>query len=664
MSKAMKKRIRSEEDEVDNKPDAEFDDSEDESEVSKSGNSDDDDDKEVKESVKHTMIDGRARVTIPNKNTSASEMQNIAKQLPKKAGRKWVFDTYGSEDGKNKYADFISIKEAVKESASLEPLIKQLRSSYGSIDKIDPEGPAYKRLIAILDKADVSTLKALVSADIKFVSVLARNRLTRKGVKESTSDDLKGKLKNGNYAEGVRVGHRSWVVRELSPTGKIVKSHRGLKTRGQTVEKIKTLKDGVNESVSKESAKKVDQLIAKHGFVIAKDKAGWFHLKAKDKDVKKNAFDKIKMPPSRVIGPWRSIEQLVQAVEKRGDSMFNESVIVEGRISVGSRVKVAHKGKMVSGKVVRFSKPDDFYVVDVGDVESVKVPAHELEGVKESVMEAKKPQRFDTVRVKSMNTTGMVYSVTGSKAEIRTPTKLITVDVKDLEVVQMDEAKSDYTLYHKTYSDAVQHAVQVAKKRGFEVDEDDFFNKVTTGPKKPSSGKTNSVSIELTKSGKPVKQKLNMQVYNMDNRSYELNMYIESTQVPPTAKGEDEPKEEDDPKSPYVDNPSDKRIGSDSILKYHQMKKKIMDRPDAEKQDGSDEVVPAKKPSKTFESFCSELTTESTYEVDIDGYGHTTVKASTEKQAMNLGLAKLHVSPAARKGFNKSKIKVRLKESE
>jgi hypothetical protein len=91
--------------------------------------------------------------------------------------------------------------------------------------------------------------------------------------------------------------------------------------------------------------------------------------------------------------------------------------------------------------------------------------------------------------------------------------------------------KSEYEVYHKDYSGAVQTAIKQAEKRGYEVDMDDWHDKVATGPKKPSSGKTNSFSINLMKDGKPSKKKLQMQVYNMDNQKYELNMYIEEVQL-------------------------------------------------------------------------------------------------------------------------------------
>jgi hypothetical protein len=96
---------------------------------------------------------------------------------------------------------------------------------------------------------------------------------------------------------------------------------------------------------------------------------------------------------------------------------------------------------------------------------------------------------------------------------------------------RMDEAKSDYEVYHKDYSGAVQAAIKQAEKRGFEVDMDDWHDKVATGPKKPSAGKTNSFSVKLKKDGKESKKALHLQVYNMDNHKYELNMYIEEIQL-------------------------------------------------------------------------------------------------------------------------------------
>ena len=95
---------------------------------------------------------------------------------------------------------------------------------------------------------------------------------------------------------------------------------------------------------------------------------------------------------------------------------------------------------------------------------------------------------------------------------------------RDEEVVVDEKRGSDYELYHKTFSDAMQHAYQHAKKKGFIVDPKEIDDKVATGPKKPSSGKTNRYILKTNK-----KKSVHIQVANLDNNKYELNMYIEGT---------------------------------------------------------------------------------------------------------------------------------------
>ena len=91
----------------------------------------------------------------------------------------------------------------------------------------------------------------------------------------------------------------------------------------------------------------------------------------------------------------------------------------------------------------------------------------------------------------------------------------------------VDEKKgSDYELYHKTFSAAMQHAYAHAKKKGYTVDPDEIDNKVATGPKKPSMGKTNRYILGTDK-----RQNLHVQVANLDNKRYELNMYIEEVEL-------------------------------------------------------------------------------------------------------------------------------------
>lgn len=89
------------------------------------------------------------------------------------------------------------------------------------------------------------------------------------------------------------------------------------------------------------------------------------------------------------------------------------------------------------------------------------------------------------------------------------------------------EARYKYKIDHKTYTSAVEEALLVADKAGYEVDMDDYFNQIATGPRKPSEGKTNTFKIGLEKGGKEQKKRLQIQIYGKGKHGYELNCYIQ-----------------------------------------------------------------------------------------------------------------------------------------
>jgi len=102
---------------------------------------------------------------------------------------------------------------------------------------------------------------------------------------------------------------------------------------------------------------------------------------------------------------------------------------------------------------------------------------------------------------------------------------LIKSRMKEMGIKEdLDEGKNDkYPLYHKDFSGAMKTAYDHAKKNlGVIVDPSEIDDKVAMGPKKPSTGKTNSYRL-TDKSGKKAIQ---VQVYNT-GKSYELNMYKE-----------------------------------------------------------------------------------------------------------------------------------------
>ena len=81
--------------------------------------------------------------------------------------------------------------------------------------------------------------------------------------------------------------------------------------------------------------------------------------------------------------------------------------------------------------------------------------------------------------------------------------------------------------YHPSYTSAIQTAVKHAESRGYKVDPEDYDNKVATGPRKPSEGKTISHVLNLTKDGKKSKKTLAVQIYNRGGKTpFELNHYI------------------------------------------------------------------------------------------------------------------------------------------
>jgi hypothetical protein len=76
--------------------------------------------------------------------------------------------------GGGKWQDKMHLEE---ESDDMEDLLSNLRKAYGNIEGIDPDSPTYTKLIDFLDNLDREHLQVLADAGVKFVSMLAKNRL-------------------------------------------------------------------------------------------------------------------------------------------------------------------------------------------------------------------------------------------------------------------------------------------------------------------------------------------------------------------------------------------------------------------------------------------------------------------------------------------------------
>ena len=164
-------------------------------------------------------------------------------------------------------------------------------------------------------------------------------------------------------------------------------------------------------------------------------------------------------------------------------------------------------------------------------MDEAKLPAHIIRGDKyDGVPDGIVAQAKDTVKKMNLDRSdkkqeAMYKALSDLGWEMTAAGKFVKESVVLKTLRRISEAKDAYTVAHKTFSSAVQHAEEVAKKRGFEIDPEEWDRKVSMGPRKPGTGKTNSYKIDLMKDGKDVKQKLNMQVYYDEGR-YELNMYI------------------------------------------------------------------------------------------------------------------------------------------
>ena len=88
---------------------------------------------------------------------------------------------------------------------------------------------------------------------------------------------------------------------------------------------------------------------------------------------------------------------------------------------------------------------------------------------------------------------------------------------------------SDYEVYHKSYTSAIDTALEYAKKKGFTTDPEEVADLVGLQSRRPGKGKTTRVSIPLYKNGKPQRAGLQIVVYGMDadsSRPFELTTYI------------------------------------------------------------------------------------------------------------------------------------------
>jgi hypothetical protein len=193
----------------------------------------------------------------------------------------------------------------------------------------------------------------------------------------------------------------------------------------------------------------------------------------------------------------------------------------------GSYNMVAYYVADKDGKFVRESVTEDISKKDIEKLTSYKDLSKFIKANKSKI----NSKNFNYIEDEVEALKYLESDYKRGKAD-RQEVEVAVIDAQDsikrgmgIKVESVNEAKAPYEVYHKSYTSAIEAAREYAEKKGFEIDNDDSFRKIGMGPRKPSEGKTNSFSIQLTKDGKLQRKQLHIQVYGMKN-SYELNAYI------------------------------------------------------------------------------------------------------------------------------------------
>ena len=164
----------------------------------------------------------------------------------------------GAKDKPKQYVAHISnvVKESydsneLEEAAFDKAHLDSLRKAYSDLDKIDPTSHAYKKLITLLNSLPQDKLKSLASANIKFISPLAKNRI-KKEVKEDDDRCWPGY----KPTPGVKAYEKGSCMKEDDDSSEIEEGKYSQKTPWalvDTADNDKIIATGSDESVVKRS---------------------------------------------------------------------------------------------------------------------------------------------------------------------------------------------------------------------------------------------------------------------------------------------------------------------------------------------------------------------------------------------------------------------------
>jgi hypothetical protein len=477
----------------------------------------------------------------------------------------------------------LQVKEEIEESFSPSQ-IAALKAEYSKINGIDPDSDTYKKLIAMLDRLDLKSLQSLAGAEIKFVSKLAQNRVMRKSMKKeevqldelSTNKLADYKKKAGENASAAdKAGDTKTGNKRFSGIMKATRKqfdNDAKKSMSEASQKVDSLvTDALKIMQGSELKDAVQALKTVLGDREYNGRRGFynFYVKQLVDMYGKKANEELDIELDEVLSKDATAGDFIHDFVNSDNPKFAGKSKEKRKQMALAAYYAKQKNEELSPKQKALDKNKNGKI-DGSDL--AKLRGEEL-SAKQKALDKNNNGKIDgddlaKLRKKPMPESDAAYGAwLKGKEEKRKMSNISSADKSKLSAVvamlnkekkkqpqgadfaaqrrkermassgRMDEAKSDYEVYHKDYSGAVQTAIKQAEKRGYEVDMDDWHDKVATGPKKPSSGKTNSFSINLMKDGKPSKKKLQMQVYNMDNHKYELNMYIEEVEIAEAGPG-------------------------------------------------------------------------------------------------------------------------------
>jgi len=89
-----------------------------------------------------------------------------------------------------------------------------------------------------------------------------------------------------------------------------------------------------------------------------------------------------------------------------------------------------------------------------------------------------------------------------------------------------DDRSKYFEVYHKHFSKVIDEVEKYANKMGYELDKEEFGEKVVDASFKAREGEYKKDTLTLYKKGKEQRKALHVRIYGRDGWKYELNMFI------------------------------------------------------------------------------------------------------------------------------------------